>query len=313
MICPACNQETEEGKFCTKCGSPLNQPNKPAAGETSKENTSEIHTEASQQENASTAETNSETAQTFNATFDKVKTGSNQYWNYFITRMKNPNIAFKDNEQQLINSIITAIILTLAATLFCYGLINSLFNDAMAAASFSDESLGDYLPVFSTILKGMLIFIVLFFVGLIANFITFKLAKHPLSFAEQFTRFTGTLVPFTGFFVVIAILSLLGIAKINVMELGLWMLQLEGGSSGNFPWGLAFGMFIVTVLFTFIIYINPVIHMLYALIQEKSKQSFYFTVISLAITIAIITILQHFFILDILIGIMESIEYMGVF
>jgi len=309
LICPACNQETEEGKFCTKCGSPLYPQENAAAKDPSKENTPEVHTETSQQEDASTAET----SQAFNVTFEKVKTGSNQYWNYFITRIKNPNAAFKDNEQHLINSIVTAIILTLAATLFCYGLINSLFNDAMAAASFSDESLSDYLPFFSTILKGMLIFIILFFTGLIANFITFKLAKHPMSFTKQFTRFTGTLVPFTGFFVVIALLSLLGIAKINVMELGLWMLQLEGGSSGNFPWGLAFGMFIVTVLFTFVIYINPVIHMLYALIQEKNKQSFYFTVISLAITIAIITILQHFFILDILVSILESIEYMGVF
>ena len=309
MICPACNQETEEGKFCTKCGSPLHPKEKTATEGPSKENTPEVHTETSQQENASTAET----SQQFNATLEKVKTGSNQYWSYFITRIKNPNVAFKDNEQHLINSIVTAIILTLAATLFCYGLINSLFNDAMAAASFSDDSLSNHLPIFSTILKGMLIFIILFFTGLIANFITFKLAKHPMSFTKQFTRFTGTLVPFTGFFVVIALLSLLGIAKINVMELGLWMLQLEGGSSGNFPWGLAFGMFIVTVLFTFVIYINPVIHMLYALIQEKNKQSFYFTVISLAITIAIITILQHFFILDILVSILESIEYMGVF
>jgi len=309
LICPACNQETEEGKFCTKCGSPLHPQENAAAEDSSKEYNPEVHTETSQQENASTAET----SQQFNATFEKVKTGSNQYWNYFITRIKNPNVAFRDNEQHLINSIVTAIILTLAATLFCYGLINSLFNDAMAAASFSDDSLSNYLPIFSTILKGMLIFIILFFTGLIANFITFKLAKHPMSFTKQFTRFTGTLVPFTGFFVVIALLSLLGIAKINVMELGLWMLQLEGGPSGNFPWGLAFGMFIVTVLFTFVIYINPVIHMLYALIQEKNKQSFYFTVISLAITIAIITILQHFFILDILVSILESIEYMGVF
>ncbi|WP_152656152.1 zinc ribbon domain-containing protein [Oceanobacillus sp. CFH 90083] len=300
MICPSCNQETEEGKFCTKCGSPLRQQDEPT--NTSKENTSETHNEAFQQEGASTAEKNSESSQAFNATLEKVKTGSNQYWNYFLTRIKNPNAAFKDNEQHLTNAIVTAIILALAATLFFYGLLNTLFNDA-AGIFGGDESLSDYVPFFSTILKGTLIFIILFFAGLIANFITFKLVKHPISFTQQFTRYTGTLVPFAGLFIALALLAFLGIVKINIASMGAWIMQMESGGVGDFPWGLSF----VTLLFIIVMYVNPVIHMLYTLIQEKTKQSFYFTIISLVITFAVIAIVNNLFIMDILMSILESI------
>ncbi|MEF3328956.1 zinc ribbon domain-containing protein [Oceanobacillus oncorhynchi] len=294
MICPACNQETEEGKFCTKCGSPLHPQEKTATEDPSKENTPEVHTETSQQENASTAET----SQQFNATLEKVKTGSNQYWSYFITRIKNPNVAFRDNEQHVTNSIITAIILTLAATLFFWGLLNTIFQDTIGVFS-SNESLSDYVPFFSTTLKGMLIFIILFFAGLIASFITLNLAKHSSSFVQQFTRYTGTLVPFTGLFVVLALLSLLGIVKIDISEMDTWILQPEEAS---FPWGISF----ITILFIIVMYVNPIIHALHALTQEKIKHSFYFTIVSLAITFVIITIMNTLFISDILTNIFES-------
>ncbi|MFD1415201.1 zinc ribbon domain-containing protein [Oceanobacillus jeddahense] len=304
MICPSCNQETEEGKFCTKCGAPLNQQEESGTENISEENSTDApnHAEVSQQESATAAETNpepnTETPQQVNPALEKVKTGLSQYWNYFITRVKNPNVAFKDNEQHLTNSIVTAIILALTATLFFYGLLNSLFQDAAGLFS-SDESLGDHVPFFSTTLKGILIFIILFFAGLLANFIMLNLAKHPATFVQQFTRYTGTLVPFAGLFVVLAFLSLLGIVKIDVFEMGSQVFRPE---EAGFPWGISF----ITILFIIIMYVNPIIHMLYALIQEKAKQSFYFTIISLVITFAVITLMNNLFISEILMDILES-------
>ncbi|WP_080875385.1 zinc ribbon domain-containing protein [Oceanobacillus timonensis] len=300
MICPSCNQETEEGKFCTNCGSPLHQQGEPES--TSTERNAEVHTETPQQESATTSEASSEASQ-FNATFEKVKTGSNNYWNYFITRIKNPNVAFKDNESHVTNSIITAIILSLATVLFFYGILNTLFNDTRSFGS--NESLSNYVPFFSTILKGILIFIILFFAGLIANFTTFKLVKHPISFIHQFTRYTGTLVPFTGLFVALAILSLLGIVKIDLWDILSRGIQIiETGSYGTFPWGIAF----ITFLFIIIMYVNPLIHMMYALIQEKTKLSFYFTIVSFIITLVIVGVLNNFFITDTITNIIEPID-----
>ncbi|GAB2556327.1 hypothetical protein [Gracilibacillus alcaliphilus] len=261
--CTHCGKTQAEGNFCEACGAKLTI-------ETEQPKTEEPNQALLQQE----APAANSTSKDGKPLLDQVQTTSKQYWTYATTRLKQPNCALKDNEQSLTNAIITAILLAFAVSLFFFGILHTWWNDNLAG--WTDGKL----PFFSTMGRLLLVFIPLIFSGLLANFITFRIVKDTLSLKQQFIRHFGTLVPMTALFVVMALLSLLGIFKMDIFEV-----------EANL-WGSLF----IFLLLGIIIVIIPLIHMLYVLINQQHKQSFYVGILSVIINALLIAIFMRIFI-----------------
>ncbi|WP_163580848.1 zinc ribbon domain-containing protein [Gracilibacillus saliphilus] len=267
ITCSNCGTEQTEGNFCESCGTKLTASNQQAIPEATGK-----------------AATYTENTQTNpNPTLEKVKKESGLYWNYFLARLKNPGLSFRDDDSTLNSTIITAILLPLAVAVFLYAIINNVWKQDI-----DFFSSGRSLPFFPIVIRVFFVALVVFFTGLLANFITFKIAKNTLSFKQQFVRYTGLLVPYTAFFVVFATLALAGIIKINLTypEENIWM------------------FLVLNLILIGITFINPILHTFYHLLQQKHKQNFYFSLLSLLFNIIILAILTRLFIE----GILTSLE-----
>ncbi|WP_062049648.1 zinc ribbon domain-containing protein [Bacillus sp. JCM 19034] len=256
VTCQNCGNEQTEGNFCESCGTKL----------------LEQHSQAIADEQTIHQKTAS------HPTMDKVKKGSEQYWNYVLTRLKNPSKSLQDNETTFNHALLTAILFPLAVALFFFGIIDNIWKDTFGI--FTDEKL----PFFPIIIRVLFVMLSLFISGLIANWITLKISKITSPFKTLFNRYIGLQVPIFGLFILLALLALIGIVKINLYDFEF-----------NF-WVFAFILLPLLV----VIFINPLIHCFYHLVRDDVKQSYYLSLLSLLLNIIIIVILIRVFIADIL-------------
>ncbi|WP_062350655.1 zinc ribbon domain-containing protein [Bacillus kwashiorkori] len=184
MKCMKCGHENASGKFCTKCGSPLN---------------------ANENEVAATVETTQQTVlqgggqgqSQSNPQLEQAKRISKNYYTYFIDVLKQPlSQTNKVGQNQWVNSLITIALFSLLFPLTLY------------------VSLGDLRewiesPFLNGIIKpfiGFAIFIVLMSAY---TFGALKLSKLDVDFKVVLSRFGTLLVPVVVLFLLAFIMSLL--------------------------------------------------------------------------------------------------------
>src|SRR5699024_911091 len=126
MQCPSCGQQTEEGKFCTNCGAPL-QSNESAA-------TSEpVHNNQVQEPQAQQPQGEQSTAQAApNETVEKIKEIGNNFSNFFLTLVKKPSAAKQANHNDWISSVITMVIYALIFALGYFFALKSVGGSVMS-------------------------------------------------------------------------------------------------------------------------------------------------------------------------------------
>ena len=269
IVCSNCGKEQEPGNFCEACGHSLKaeETQQVQQQETATPTAAEASSTEVEQPKTSTTSTAGE-----NATLEKVKEESTAYWNYFVNRLKNPDTALK-NDNSLVSSIITGILLPLAISLFFYGLINTTYKQFVGG--FFEQGV-EGLPFFALTIRIFFVILLLFLSGLVANFVVLKLAKNEISFQSLLAKYTGIAVPYTALFVILALLSLIGLFTI---------------SEDSLSFSLLF-----SILFSVIILINPIIIVFNELRKQKHPYAYYFSLLSLIINGIILAIITKLFV-----------------
>ncbi|MFD2044330.1 hypothetical protein ACFSTA_10590 [Ornithinibacillus salinisoli] len=186
MHCTNCGQETETGKFCTNCGTPLANEETAAATDSTASDTQQP---VSQQDSTDQEQTNE--------TVGKIKAAGANFGHFFMTLLKSPSAAKKANSNDLISAIITIVLFSLLIALAVYFMIQSV------SGYFMDASFLEHFLV------PLLSFAVMFGVVATLTFAGFKLSKLESSFTEVLAKYGAYLVPFMTLLVVGAILALI--------------------------------------------------------------------------------------------------------
>lgn len=191
MICQNCNQETEEGKFCTSCGAELNTDDSAATVESTAQST--VEPEATE----SIAPVQSEQTQNeTNEYAEKLKGISADFGQFFITLVKKPSEARNADQNALISSIIVIAVFSILVALNGY-IVASNF-DSYVSASFADDFL---IP--------MLKYIILFALIPTVTFAASKISAQEVSFPVIIAKYGSYLVPFLLLYVIGIIFSLI--------------------------------------------------------------------------------------------------------
>ena len=229
MKCEHCNHEQASGKFCGKCGTPLQEVE---TGEVK-----EVTGDQSEVEVAATVESLQPSVPTPNPApaqpnehVERVKDTSKRYIEYVKEFAVNPSRIFNASENQFTNAIITMAIILILASYTIFLAIKSFYT--MATESFAGNMLGDDIGGFleSQVPKlslfptyGNVLMTLLFVLGLSVaiSLVVLKIAKQPLNF-KRFISIYGTfLIPVVG----VIVLSFLFVL-INKVVLGLALLIL---------------------------------------------------------------------------------------
>lgn len=210
MLCPSCGQQTEEGKFCTNCGSPLPENNE-AEGEDQASAPVQSQEQASAVQQAPQSE-QTETQQQPNEAVEKVKAIGNDFGHFFLTLVKKPSAAKQANQNDWISSVIT---IAIYAILFAVGVF---FTLKIAMGSFADAlggldelggmfgaggMMGGFMESATTVsfVDGMLWpfikFVILFAVVIAVTFGALKLMKRDVDFLDTLSKYGAYLMLFT--------------------------------------------------------------------------------------------------------------------
>lgn len=208
LVCTKCNNQQEDGKFCGECGGPVELM---AAG--SQENTTE---QESVVQGSATQAATVETSQA-QPTADAVKSGLQNYWSYFITKLKNPSRAFQTDEGQFVNGLVTIGLYAIIYALSLYFLANSLLS---AFGSYYTESI----PFFSILSRLVFLIVIIFAITFGSAFIILKIGKVQASFKTLITQYGSVIVPFTALNVVAMIGGLIGSVQLTSISIMLSML-----------------------------------------------------------------------------------------
>lgn len=186
-VCTACQHEQPEGKFCGKCGNPLEDGGTTATSETAA--TAES-TAAPQQANANA--TAQQAQQQPNEQIELLKTESKAYVNHFLEKLKTPS-----SESNFKNSVISI-------TIF-------LVLSAISIFAYAKNMTGGYfqLPFFGIFMSLVIFFALMILVSVLAIFLT-------TSLAENKPTFKTTLEKYGNFFPVAVGLTILGLVLILV-------------------------------------------------------------------------------------------------
>lgn len=208
MICPSCNQETEEGKFCTKCGQPLNRQestsNKAAEPVGAVKSTNEsVHAEqtnatvneqTSQEHAASAAETAGQSAQqqpettpyTMSDLGKAVKNASGGFGQFALNQLKSPGKARNLTEQNWVSGAITIVLTALLYTILLYITLNQLSSASP--------------PFMESFLVPFVKFLLFFVISVAVIFGTGKLMGSQDSFFGTTAKTGGYLLPYAVLF-----------------------------------------------------------------------------------------------------------------
>lgn len=179
MICKNCNQETEPGKFCTKCGAPLDASDEQQSAATEEPiiQPSEPTPPPVQQ----TQHTGQQTQQGQQVDFaEKTKEIGSNFGEFFLNALKKPSSAKDLNGTQYISGII----MTIAFALFI-----SIEHFVLLKKSF-DAEFFDHLAV--PFLKYVLLFAII--IALIFGAV--RIAQQNATIQDVLAKFGAYLVPF---------------------------------------------------------------------------------------------------------------------
>lgn len=222
MICQACGQETEEGRFCTHCGNKLSMDESAAA--TSPLDESEANTikvpaapmEGNEQSTSSSVpedavmetHTQSESSEA-NEFVEKLKDISTDFGQLFLDQLKRPMNAREVNHTHLTSGIISIIIFALIISLNIYLGYREYAYDSV----FLD---GFLLPFIQ--------FLVLFAIVVSLIFAGVKLCNQSLSFTDIVAKYGAYAVPFLALYVIAIISSLINLDSIFILAVTISLL-----------------------------------------------------------------------------------------
>lgn len=264
--CNHCGFEQEDGKFCGKCGSPLEDKATAQSSESDKSEKADginqsVSQQASDEENqgsqspsseqdeiaATTAQrettvqnsssTASQNAQAENDMVEKMKETSKEFWSYFTYYLKQPSHIFAERGNEFTNGIINIV-----AMLFLFSLSTYfLFRNFMSATMGSFSPSVPFFPIFGNTLFFTAIFILLV-IGIL--FGINKLFGSEYSFKEIISIYGGHLSLTT---IVVAAAFILLLVKANLI-----------------------GMILIAIVFGLAITTTP-LYLISSLLTRKSK------------------------------------------
>jgi hypothetical protein len=235
MKCVNCSHEQASGKFCGKCGTPLQVietavieevPVSQPANETvaTVESASVAHSTPNPAPVAQTIAQPSQPAQP-NEQVERVKETSKKYIEYVKEFAVKPSRIFTNPENQFTNALITLAILLLLASFTVFSAIKSVYSSTVAGFG-SDlidifETRTPKLPFFSIFSNAFLSFLVLIAISVVITLVVLKISKQPINFRSLVGIYGTLVIPIIG----VVVLSLL-LVLINELALGLWLLFL---------------------------------------------------------------------------------------
>ncbi|MBU5467537.1 hypothetical protein KQI49_11975 [Virgibacillus sp. MSJ-26] len=196
MNCPNCGVFIEEGKFCTNCGTKLEETTLP--GSTDSENTSEPPQETIAQD----------TDQPAAESVKEKESGGLDIADYYGRLVKKPSQAIEATANDWIPGLITLIVFALLVGSESYYLMNELAGGYISA-SFSEDFLVPFLR-FDLVLVGV---VALTFWGL-------KFTEKELTFQDVFAKYTAFLIPFVLLFTLGFILELIKLPTVPTAIMG---------------------------------------------------------------------------------------------
>jgi hypothetical protein len=206
MKCQHCGHVTEEGKFCSHCGAPLELNEQPIEEPTHVED--ELESPQTEEKGYSEQEVIQpiKSSQGEQKQQEKKKDFSDQFatiftnfGHFFMTLIKKPSMAKKANHHDMYSAIITIIAFALVISL-------SVF---LPAALHSRSRW--FMPVPSVFYEFIvpLILLIIIFAGFVSlTYAATKITKVELSFADVIGKYGAYLLPFSLLFVVGVFLSI---------------------------------------------------------------------------------------------------------
>jgi len=203
--CSQCGFEQDDGKFCGKCGHPLegeedSQPVKEQTKEddvqTSKESSVKGEEAATMAEGDGFSQPRTETTsqkadsneqqhvQKDNETVEQMKKTSKEFWSYFTYYLKQPSQIFTKRENEFMNGILNLVVMLVLFSLSVYFLLKNF----MSATMYSFEPSVPFFPVFGNTLFFTALFILLVISIL---FLINKLFGPDYSFKEIISVYGG--------------------------------------------------------------------------------------------------------------------------
>lgn len=192
MLCQNCNQETEEGKFCTNCGAELLVNDSAATVEA----TTEPVVEAEPAETTDPVQSE-QVQQESNEYAEKLKGISADFGQFFMTLVKKPSEAKNADQTALTSSIIVVAIFSILVALNGYISVSN-YSDLYGSASFADDFL---IP--------LLKYIILFALIPVITFAASKVSAQEVSLPVIIAKYGSYLVPFSLLYVVGVVFSLI--------------------------------------------------------------------------------------------------------
>ncbi|GAA0316581.1 hypothetical protein GCM10008967_03970 [Bacillus carboniphilus] len=219
MQCPNCQHENEGGKFCVKCGTPLQQAADQANPTTSQEvETPNVPPTTPSPESVRVQSQSSENA---NQYIEGAKKISKSYFNHFLDVMKKPHaVSTQVGADQFINGIITIVLYSLIIPFIIYFALKGVIADLNNfGAGLFGQSMGMEIPFGDTVVKPFFAYLVFTLLVAVFTFVALKLAKIEADIKEVIARFASFLIPFVGILAVALILSLIKVELFLVVLL----------------------------------------------------------------------------------------------
>lgn len=218
LRCPNCHHEQEVGKFCGKCGSPVeeivaenenveedvphegsdevpptevlvtepleDQATPQEVEQASVQEPSGIEEPAPQQQQAAQRPDPIEPPPTINV--GEVKENAVKYWATFSTVLKSPSKAFVLDERHFTFGIINLLVYLLTFTLSIYTIANAIYRDFME----------DSIAFFEFSIPVFLLFSIFVAVAIAVLLLFEKMAVKQMTFKEFIAQFSGAITPF---------------------------------------------------------------------------------------------------------------------
>lgn len=164
MICPNCEHETKEGKYCTNCGAHIYLEEAAVAEE---------------------GESQSDTTLNNGDFSSTVNTVGKHFARFFMHYLKSPHNARFATQQDIIPAIISIMLFALAITISFYVLVTSEIGSYFVEIGFLD---GFIIPFIQ--------YLLLFALIILLTFICTKLTAQHMTLQETVTKFGVYVIPF---------------------------------------------------------------------------------------------------------------------
>lgn len=206
MICKNCNQETEPGKFCTKCGSPLEAANEQEPAATEEPIVQQSGTTPPPVQQAQQPQQGQQVDFA-----EKTKELSSNFGGFFLNALKKPSSAKNVNGTHFISGIIMIVAFSLIVSLEAFV---SFKKDGKEYGVSDDVGFFDFLVV--PFLKYVLLYAII--VGLI--FAAVRVAQQVGTIQDIVAKFGAYLVPFVLLFVLSIVLDVIDMTGLPFSVVG---------------------------------------------------------------------------------------------